>query len=108
MLFSSGQGATTTILMAHLKAGDHIVATEDLYGGALRLFRDVLEPMGVTTTLVPTAPRPKLEEAIRPETREVVIGRGDASAMGPRPVRARARSSVSSPGKARNGHPGSP
>jgi cystathionine beta-lyase/cystathionine gamma-synthase len=72
-LFGSGMGAISTAFLALLKPGDHVVATEDLYGGALRLFRDVLEPMGVTTTLVPTAPRPKLEEAIRPETRWLYV-----------------------------------
>lgn len=73
VLFGSGMGAISTAFLAHLEPGDHVVATEDLYGGALRLFRDVLEPMGVTTTLVPTAPRPELEEAIRPETRWLYV-----------------------------------
>jgi cystathionine beta-lyase/cystathionine gamma-synthase len=72
-LFGSGMGAIATAFQAHLKRGDHVVATEDLYGGALRFFRDVLEPMGVTTTLVATEPRPKLEEAVRPETRWVYV-----------------------------------
>ncbi len=72
-LFSSGMGAISTAFLAHLKAGDHIVATEDLYGGTLRFFRDVLEPMGVTATLVKTEARPRFEEAIRPETRWLYV-----------------------------------
>lgn len=72
-LFGSGMGAISTAFLAHLKAGDHVVATEDLYGGTLRLFRDVLDPMGITATLVKTEPRPKLEEAIRPETRWLYV-----------------------------------
>ena len=72
-LFSSGMGAISTAFLAHLKAGDHIVATEDLYGGTLRFFQDVLAPMGITTTLVATEPRPRLEEAIRPETRWLYV-----------------------------------
>ena len=73
VLFSSGLGAISTAFLAHLKPGDHVVATEDLYGGTLRLFQDVLEPIGVTTTLVPTAPRPALEDAIRKETRWLYV-----------------------------------
>src|SRR5258707_15075183 len=34
LLFSSGQGATTTILLAHLKAGDEILCGAAIYGGA--------------------------------------------------------------------------
>jgi cystathionine beta-lyase/cystathionine gamma-synthase len=72
-LFGSGMGAISTAFLAHLKAGDHIVATEDLYGGTLRFFREVLEPMGVTTTLAPTQARPAFHEAIRPETRWLYV-----------------------------------
>src|SRR6476469_4996838 len=35
LLFSSGQGATTTILMAHAQAGDEIVCSAAIYGGTL-------------------------------------------------------------------------
>jgi cystathionine beta-lyase/cystathionine gamma-synthase len=73
VLFGSGMAAISTAFLAHLKRGDHVVATEDLYGGALRFFRDVLEPMGIATTLVATSPRPNLEEAIRPETRWLYV-----------------------------------
>ncbi len=72
-LFGSGMAAISTAFLAHLKAGDHIVATEDLYGGTPRLFRDVLEPIGVTATLVKTEPEPALEQAIREETRWLYI-----------------------------------
>ena len=73
VLFASGMGAISTAFLAHVKPGDHIVATEDLYGGTIRLFKDVLEPIGVTATLVPTAPRPAMEEAIRKETRWLYV-----------------------------------
>src|SRR5262249_3523866 len=33
LVFSSGQGATTTILLAHLKAGDEVVCSAAIYGG---------------------------------------------------------------------------
>jgi cystathionine beta-lyase/cystathionine gamma-synthase len=65
LLFSSGQGATTTILLAHLKAGDEIVCGAAIYGGTLHLLEDVLAKFGVTPRFV------SLEALAQPET---VIG----------------------------------
>lgn len=48
LAFSSGQGATTTILMAHLKAGDEVVCSAAIYGGTLHLLHDLLARFGVT------------------------------------------------------------
>jgi cystathionine beta-lyase/cystathionine gamma-synthase len=52
LVFSSGQGATTTILMAHLKAGDEIVCSAAIYGGTLHLLQDVLGRFGVAARFV--------------------------------------------------------
>src|SRR5438067_8864683 len=52
LLFSSGQGATTTILMAHVKAGDEVVCSAAIYGGTLHLLQDVLARFGVTPRFV--------------------------------------------------------
>src|SRR6476469_1388715 len=52
LLFSSGQGATTTILLAHLKAGDEIVCGAAIYGGTLHLLEDVLARFGVIPRFV--------------------------------------------------------
>jgi cystathionine beta-lyase/cystathionine gamma-synthase len=62
LLFSSGQGATTTILLTHLKAGDEIVCAAAIYGGTLHLLEDVLAKFGVTPRFV------SLEELARPES----------------------------------------
>jgi len=53
LLFSSGQGATTTILMAHLNAGDELVCSAAIYGGTLHLMHDVLSRFGVVTRFAP-------------------------------------------------------
>src|ERR1700730_6297402 len=42
LAFSSGMGATATILMAHLKAGDEVVCASSIYGGALHLVQQPL------------------------------------------------------------------
>jgi cystathionine beta-lyase/cystathionine gamma-synthase len=52
LTFSSGQGATTTILMAHLKAGDEIICSAAIYGGTLHLLQDVLGRFGITPRFV--------------------------------------------------------
>jgi len=52
LLFSSGQGATTTILLAHMKAGDEIVCSAAIYGGTLHLLEDVFARFGVTPRFV--------------------------------------------------------
>ena len=52
LLFSSGQGATTTILMAHLQAGDEVVCSAAIYGGTLHLLEDMLARFGVTPRFV--------------------------------------------------------
>jgi cystathionine beta-lyase/cystathionine gamma-synthase len=61
LLFSSGQGATTTILMTHAKAGDEIVCSAAIYGGTLHLLQDVLGKFGITARFV------SLEELAAPE-----------------------------------------
>ncbi len=52
LLFSSGQGATTTILMAHAAAGDEVVCSAAIYGGTLHLLQDVLTRFGVAARFV--------------------------------------------------------
>ncbi len=52
LVFSSGQGATTTILMAHVGAGDEVVCSAAIYGGMLHLLHDVLAKFGVTSRFV--------------------------------------------------------
>src|SRR5207244_13467888 len=61
LLFSSGQGATSTLLLAHLRAGDEVVCSAAIYGGTLHLLEDVLARFGVTPRFV------SLEELSRPE-----------------------------------------
>ena len=52
-----------------LKAGDHIVATRDVYGGTHRLFSDLFPRYGITTTYVDMCDIAAVRAAIRPETK---------------------------------------
>jgi cystathionine gamma-synthase len=69
LLFGSGMAALTTTLLAHLRAGDHLVATRGVYRRTADFFRLVLPRYGVEATLVPPDEPASLETAIRPETR---------------------------------------
>ena len=67
--FASGMGAITTTIMALLKAGDHIVAQRDVYGGVTKFLSEWLPRMGIETTFVETTDYDQHARAIRPNTR---------------------------------------
>ena len=70
--FASGCVATATVL--HLvKAGEHVVASDDLYAGTPRLFEHVFASHGVDFTYADLTHPEALAEALRPETRMVWI-----------------------------------
>jgi cystathionine beta-lyase/cystathionine gamma-synthase len=71
--FRSGMAATTTLFLSLLKSGDHVILTEVIYGGTMRLFREVLDHFGVTSTFVDTSNAGNVEAAITPATRIVFI-----------------------------------
>jgi len=47
LALASGQGATMTLLLALLKPGDRILATEQIYGGTQRLLTERAAPLGI-------------------------------------------------------------
>jgi cystathionine beta-lyase/cystathionine gamma-synthase len=69
LLFASGMNAITTSLMALLKAGDHIVAQRDIYGGVTKFLSSWLPKMGIETTFVDTTDYDQHARAIRPNTK---------------------------------------
>ncbi len=68
--FSSGLGATTTILHT-LRPGDHVVCGDDVYGGTFRILKRCFEPFGVKTSFVDFSDPSRLEKAITAETKMV-------------------------------------
>ncbi len=71
--FASGSAAVATVLEC-LDAGAHVVATDDLYGGTLRLFEQVRRrSAGLALTRVDMADLGAVEAAIRPETRLIWV-----------------------------------
>jgi len=67
--FASGMGAITTTIMALLKAGDHIVAQRDSYGGVIKFLSSWLPRLGIATTFVDSTDYEQHARAIRPNTR---------------------------------------
>lgn len=70
--YSSGMAAITCLLML-FKSGDHIVVTEDLYGGSCRLFDKVFNQYGLTFTYVDTSDTGAVQAALQPTTRAVFV-----------------------------------
>jgi cystathionine beta-lyase/cystathionine gamma-synthase len=66
--FASGMAATGAV-MTLLEAGDHVVATDNLYGGTYRLFERVLRKYTLDFTYVDTSNLGEIERAIRPSTK---------------------------------------
>jgi cystathionine gamma-lyase len=66
--FSSGVAGIDAI-MKSLRPGDHVVATDDLYGGTYRLMRQVFEPLDIHTSFVDMSDPERVEEAFTAETK---------------------------------------
>jgi cystathionine gamma-synthase len=71
--FASGMGAITTTVMALLKAGDHIVAQRDVYGGVTKFLSQWLPRLGIETTFVDTNDYEQAARAIKPSTRMLYL-----------------------------------
>jgi cystathionine beta-lyase/cystathionine gamma-synthase len=71
--FASGMGAITTTVLALLKAGDHIVAQRDVYGGVMKFLSEWLPRIGIETTFVDTTDYEQHARAIRQNTRMLYV-----------------------------------
>ena len=72
LCFGSGMAATSTVIQA-LSSGDHVLCSNDLYGGTYRVFTKVFARFGVTFTFVDATKLKALEEAFTPKTKLVWI-----------------------------------
>jgi len=70
--FSSGMAAVTTAIHL-LKAGDHIISCDDLYGGSHRLFSEIMTKFGLEFTFMRLDDEEKIQEAIKPNTKMIWI-----------------------------------
>jgi len=70
--FASGMSTISTI-MNLLKAGDHIVSSDDVYGGTYRIFEEVFRDYGLKYDYVNISNLSEIESAIKPETKMVWV-----------------------------------
>ncbi|MBZ0121279.1 MAG: cystathionine gamma-synthase [Sandaracinaceae bacterium] len=66
--FASGCAAMTTLLHT-LRPGDHVVASDDVYGGSFRILDKVMKPMGILTTQVDMTDPENVARAIGAQTK---------------------------------------
>ena len=72
MAFGSGCAASTTLFLT-LSAGDHVVASDDVYGGTFRILDKVMKPLGIETSWVDMTNPENVAAAMRPETKLVFV-----------------------------------
>ena len=70
LAFASGMAATHCATML-LKAGDHVLAGSDIYGGTYRLLHKICNRAGITVTLVPINDLKEFEAGFQPNTKMV-------------------------------------
>ncbi|WP_421907572.1 trans-sulfuration enzyme family protein [Mameliella sp.] len=73
LVVGSGMAAVSAVLLGLCKTGDHVIGADQLYGRSLRMMAEDLPRLGIATTLVDATDATAVAEAIRPETRMVLI-----------------------------------
>lgn len=71
--FSTGLAAETALFLTLLKSGDHVVCSEVVYGGTVRLLREILSGLGILSTFVDTADAALVDAAVTPATKLIFI-----------------------------------
>src|SRR5256885_3814134 len=70
--FASGMGCLDSI-MKLFRSGDHVICAENVYGGTFRLFDRILQHFGLAFTYVDTRDAQRVADAVRPNTRAILI-----------------------------------
>src|SRR5947209_17562446 len=70
--FASGMAAIDATLRL-VKGGDHVIVSDNTYGGTFRLFTRILSNYGITFDFVDTSDVSNVEEALKPNTRMVFV-----------------------------------
>lgn len=70
--FASGMAATSSVMMLFSK-GDHVILTDDVYGGTFRVISKVLNRFGIEATFVDTGDLSNVEAAIQENTKAIFL-----------------------------------
>lgn len=68
--FGSGMAAMTAVMML-FNSGDHVILTDDVYGGSFRVMTKVLNRLGIDSTFVDTSNLDAISSAIKPNTKAI-------------------------------------
>jgi O-acetylhomoserine (thiol)-lyase len=71
--FSSGLAAQLCMVLSLAEAGDHLVCTQNVYGGTVTQLSVTVRRMGIETTFVPVDDLAAVRAAIRPQTKLVFV-----------------------------------
>lgn len=72
LAFASGMAATSSALLL-FQPGDHLILSEDIYGGTFRVLSNVFNRWGLEASFVETSDTKALEAAVRPNTRGILV-----------------------------------
>ena len=70
--FASGMASITSVMML-LKSGDHVIVTDNTYGGTYRLFVRIFSNLGLDFTFTDTSGLENIRKSIKPNTRMVFL-----------------------------------
>ncbi|MCQ2008480.1 MAG: bifunctional cystathionine gamma-lyase/homocysteine desulfhydrase [Sporolactobacillus sp.] len=70
--FGSGMAAISSVLML-LNSGDHLIITDDVYGGTFRVIDKVFKRLGISATFVDTSIPENIEKAITDKTKALYL-----------------------------------
>ncbi|SDF16353.1 trans-sulfuration enzyme family protein [Sporomusa acidovorans] len=70
--FASGMAAITAVLMLY-RPGDHLIITEDCYGGTYRVLDKLFTQFGLSATFVDTSDTQQVRQALQPATKAIIL-----------------------------------
>ena len=72
LAFASGMAALTTLFL-HFSAGDHLLVSQDLYGGTYRVLEQIFAKLGLAAGYVDTTDAAAVAAAVTPQTRALLV-----------------------------------
>ncbi|MCX8514883.1 MAG: hypothetical protein RL017_655 [Pseudomonadota bacterium] len=71
--FATGMAATTTLLLTFLSKDDHLICSDVVYGGTVRLIEQLLNKYGIHASFVDASDPNKVKQAIKKNTKLILI-----------------------------------
>ncbi|MEO1306533.1 MAG: PLP-dependent transferase [Pseudomonadota bacterium] len=73
IVVGSGMAAITAVMLGLCQAGDHVIGGDQLYGKSLKMLRDDLPALGISTDLVDVTSAEAVAAVCRPETKLILV-----------------------------------